>query len=129
MRKLYFLLVCVTTFIATVTHAQTIGITALNTPYNQNFNTLASTATSATVPTGWFFFENGAAGAAYTANNGASGTGDTYSYGATGNTERALGSLLSGSVTPVFGASFTNNTGAIITSIIVCEILHQMVYG
>lgn len=119
MRKLYFLLACVTTFICTVTHAQTISITALNSPYNQNFNTLASTATSATVPTGWFFFENGVAGTVYTANNGASNAGDTYSYGATGNTERALGSLFSGSVTPVFGASFTNNTGAIITTLTV----------
>ncbi|HEY8898025.1 MAG TPA: hypothetical protein VIM79_24535, partial [Niastella sp.] len=119
MRKLYFLLVCVTTFISTVTHAQTISIAALNTPYNQSFNSLAFTGTSATVPAGWFFFENGAAGAAYTANNGASNSGDTYSYGVTGNTERAFGCLLSGSVTPVLGASFTNNTGATITTLTV----------
>lgn len=119
MRKLYFLLVCVTSFICSVTYAQTIGITALNTPYNQNFNSLVSSSNSAVVPTGWFFFENGAAGAAYTANNGASGTGDTYSYGATGNTERALGSVQSNSVTPVFGASFTNNTGSTITTLTV----------
>jgi hypothetical protein len=121
MRKLYFLLACVTSIICSVTHAQTISITALNSPYNQDFNFLASTTppATATVPTGWFFFENGVAGTAYTANNGSSGSGDTYSYGATGNTERALGCLLSGSISPVFGASFTNNTGATITTLTV----------
>ncbi|RYZ44519.1 MAG: hypothetical protein EOP49_26910, partial [Sphingobacteriales bacterium] len=33
------------------------------------------------------------------------------------STERALGALLSGSVTPVIGASFTNNTAAVITTL------------
>ena len=41
-----------------------------------------------------------------------SNTGDTYSYGAAGSTDRALGGLRSGSLIPLFGACFTNNTGA-----------------
>ena len=48
-----------------------------------------------------------------------SNTGDTYSYGAAGSTERALGGLRSGTLIPIFGASFTNNTGTTIASLAV----------
>lgn len=53
----------------------------------------------------------------YAADNGGANTGDTYSYGTTGTTERALGSLRSGTLIPTYGAYFTNNTGTTITSI------------
>lgn len=118
MRKLYFLLVCVTAMFCTVTHAQ-INLSALNTAYTQDFNTLAATGTSSTVPAGWVFLENGLTTGVYTAGTGSSGTGDTYSFGAAGNTDRAFGSLLSGSVTPTLGAAFTNNTGSTVTTLTV----------
>lgn len=51
----------------------------------------------------------------YSADTGNSNTGDTYSYGATASTERALGSLRSGTLVSTFGAEFINNTGASIS--------------
>ncbi len=95
--------------------AGSISLTTLGTPYTQDFNTLASSGTSSTVPTGWDFAEIGTnANITYTAGTGSSTTGDTYSFGASGSTERAFGGLLSGSLNPTIGASFTNNTGATI---------------
>src|SRR4029078_3052638 len=55
----------------------------------------------------------------YAVDTGGSTTGDTYSYGAAGSTERALGQLRSGTLVPLFGACFTNNTGATIASLAV----------
>lgn len=96
----------------------TISLGALNVAYTQDFNTLANSGTSSTIPNGWDFLESGTnANATYTAGTGSSTTGDTYSFGAAASTERALGGLLSGSLTPTIGASFTNNTGGTIDSI------------
>lgn len=98
--------------------AGTISLTTPNVAYTQDFDTLANSGTSSTVPTGWDFAESGTnANTLYTANNGASNTGDTYSYGASGSSERAFGGLQSSSLNPTIGASFTNNTGVTITSL------------
>ena len=97
--------------------AGAISLTGFGIPYTQDFNTLASSGTSSTVPSGWDFFETGTnANALYTAGTGSSTAGDTYSFGDTSNIERAFGGLLSGSLTPLIGAQFTNNTGGTITS-------------
>lgn len=97
------------------------SLTTLGSAYLQDFNTLAITGTANTsLPLGWYLTESGGGARdneAYAADNGASGTGDTYSYGATGNTERAFGGLLSGTLTPILGASFTNNTGSTISQL------------
>jgi Lamin Tail Domain/FG-GAP-like repeat len=86
--------------------------------YTQDFNTLAATGTSGILPPDWVISETGTGGnAIYTAGNGSASTGDTYSFGATSSTERSLGGLQSGSVIPTFGASFTNNTGSVITAL------------
>ncbi len=67
---------------------------------------------------GWGFLETLAnANTSYTAGTGSGNAGDTYSFGATGSTERALGGLRSGTLAPILGAAFTNNTGATITSL------------
>ena len=42
-----------------------------------------------------------------------------YSFGAAASTERAFGGLRSGSLVPLVGASFTNNTGSAITQLAV----------
>ena len=93
--------------------------------YAQNFDTLASSGTSSTVPNGWAFFESGTnANTVYTAGTGSLNTGDTYSFGAASNSERAFGGLLSGSLIPTIGAEFSNDTGATIVSLAVgytCE--------
>jgi len=87
-------------------------------PAVQDFNTLASNGTSDVLPTGWFFVESGTnANTTYAADNGATNSGNTYSYGANGSGERALGGLLSGSVTPTFGARLRNDTGSTVTEL------------
>jgi hypothetical protein len=101
--------------------AQCISLTTSGSAYTQNFNSLASSGTSSTLPAGWFMLETGTnANTTYSAGTGSSNTGDTYSFGSTtAPTDRALGGLRSGSLVPLFGACFTNNTGAAITSLAV----------
>ena len=95
-----------------------INLTAIDTAYTQDFDTLAATGQSSVVPTGWAFVELGTnANTTYTAGTGSSNAGDTYSFGAAGSTERAFGSLLSGSLIPTIGVSFTNDTGSTISSL------------
>src|SRR3954462_3981669 len=103
--------------------------------YSQNFDTLSNTAntsnnaqsTAATTvpgwPDGWEFNEIGGGArdneqyAVDPTVGGGSTTGDTYSYGNQGSTDRALGQLRSGTLISTIGASFTNDTGAAITSL------------
>lgn len=98
--------------------AGSVSLTAVGTAYTENFDTLANTGTSSTTPNGWSLVESGTnANTTYTAGTGSANAGDTYSFGATGSSERAFGGLLSGSLTPTIGASFTNNTGATIARV------------
>lgn len=84
-----------------------ISINSGGTAYTQNFNTLANTGTSSTLPDGWEFLETGAnANSTYTAGTGSSNAGDTYSFGSVA-ADRALGTLRSGNLIPIIGASFT----------------------
>jgi len=100
--------------IALSSHAQ---ISLTGQPYAQDFNVLASSSTSSTMPAGWIFLESGTnANTLYTAGTGSGNSGDTYSFGTT-SSDRALGGLQSGSLIPSFGAHFINNTGSVITSI------------
>lgn len=81
-------------------------------PYTQNFDTLANTGTSSTVPLGWAFSESGAnANALYNAGTGSSNAGDTYSFGAAASSDRAFGGLRSGNLIPIVGVEFLNQTG------------------
>ena len=97
--------------------AGTISLAALDVAYTQDFDTLAATGTSSAVPLGWDFAEAGTnANTTYAASNGTPNTGDTYSFGDGGVAERAFGGLLSGSLVPTVGASFTNDTGSTIGS-------------
>ncbi|HKH60996.1 MAG TPA: hypothetical protein VKA49_09205, partial [Flavitalea sp.] len=85
--------------------------------YQQDFNTLASSGTSAALPSGWLFLESGTnANTLYSAGSGSGNAGDTYSFGIAGSNERAFGGLLSGSLTPTIGAFFINNTGSTLSS-------------
>ncbi len=92
------------------------SLTTSTLTYTQDFDTLAASGTSSTVPTGFGFAESGsAADNEYTAGTGSSATGDTYSFGT--DTDRAFGGLRSGSLVPTIGACFTNNTNGTINSI------------
>jgi len=98
--------------------AGSISLTVIDSPYSEDFNTLANSGTSSIVPNGWDFSETGTnANTSYTAGTGSLNSGDTYSFGAVSNTERAFGGLRSGSLVPVVGAQFTNNTISTITTL------------
>ncbi len=91
---------------------------SLVTSYTQDFNTLASTGTSATLPTGWLFSETLTnANGLYSAGTGSSTSGDTYSFGTSGSNERAFGTLQSGSLLSAIGAQIQNNSGTVITKL------------
>src|SRR2546426_4040708 len=93
--------------------AGTISLVAIGAAYTESFDTLANTGTSNVLPNGWALNESGTnANDSYAAGTGSSNAGNTYSFGAAGSTERALGGLQSGTLTPTIGASFTNNTGS-----------------
>ncbi len=114
--------VAVAVIVMSITHGAAastcISLATLGSAYTQDFNTLASTGLSSTLPTGWALSESGsAANTTYAAGTGSGTTGDTYSFGASGNTERAFGGLQSGSLIPTIGACFTNDTGSTITSL------------
>ncbi|MCL4265568.1 MAG: ExeM/NucH family extracellular endonuclease [Anaerolineae bacterium] len=96
----------------------TVSLTTLGAAYTQDFNTLANSGSSSVVPDGWHFAETGTnANTTYTAGTGSANSGDTYSFGASSSSDRAFGGLLSGSLVPAIGGSFTNNTGATINEI------------
>jgi predicted extracellular nuclease len=96
------------------------SLTAIDTAYTQDFDTLASSGQSDVLPTGWALAEAGSSAnndGRYTAGTGSSNAGDTYSFGTSGSPERAFGSLLSGTLIPLIGAAFTNDTGQTISSL------------
>ena len=113
--KKFTLLVVVLIFSFSSTALSQIQLT--NSGYLQDFNTLADTGTfSDALPDGWFIYEDGSDGdSLYSIGTGSSRTGDTYSFGSEDSTERALGSIRSGTVSPFYGADFINNSGDVIT--------------
>jgi hypothetical protein len=95
-------------------------------PYTQNFDTLANTGFSSSVPFGWSFVETGAnANTTYAAADGTSAAGNTYSYGQGASLNRAFGLLASESLQGQIGASFTNGLGVPITSVSISFIAEQ----
>lgn len=103
--------------------AAPVSLTTLGALYTQNFDTLSNTAGSTTNAlnlAGWQMSEGGGGARdneQYAVDTGGSATGDTYSYGSAGSTDRALGMLRSGTLIPLMGANFTNNTGSSIDSL------------
>ncbi|MEZ5484068.1 MAG: Ig-like domain-containing protein [Lysobacteraceae bacterium] len=88
------------------------------------FDTLASTGTSSSLPTGWYFLEaSGTTTATYQADDGSLNQGNVMSYGSSGSSDRGFGVLpgnaigSSGTLVADIGARITNFTGAPITSI------------
>src|SRR5262245_41982478 len=81
------------------------SLAALNAAYTQDFNTLAATGTvNPLAINGWYLDETGSStsnNGQYRASTGSDNAGDTYSFGT--DTDRALGTLLSGTLTPTIG--------------------------
>lgn len=95
-----------------------VSIAVHGVPVVQDFNGLAASGSSNVLPTGWVLSETGsAANDSYTASSGTLNTGNTYSFGAGTTSERAFGTLRSGTLAPTIGAVFINDTGTSITSL------------
>ncbi len=114
MKKIILLL---TVLICIQLNAQ-INITSNNFNYQQDFNSISNTGTSnpwtdnETI-LGWYSNR-----IIYRADNGGSNTGAIYSYGSTESTERALGSVASGSTNTIYyAARFVNNSSEKITRV------------
>ena len=108
------------------------SLTALGTAFTEDFNSLALSGTSSVLPLGWAFAESGSSAAnngLYAAGTGTGNGGDTYSFGASGSSDRAFGTLLSGTLTSTIGASFTNDTGATIGSLLISYVGEQWRLG
>lgn len=109
--------------LTTAAQAEAVQLEAPGSAYQQNFDTLANTVGStanASLPTGWAISEDGESGRnneLYAVDTGGSNSGDIVSYGTAGATDRALGSLRSGTLIPLFGIEFFNGTGATITAL------------
>jgi len=112
-----------------------ISLTTLGSAYTQNFDTLSNTAGSTTnnlTINGWAMTETGGGARdneQYAVDTGGSNTGDTFSYGAAAATDRAIGGLRSGTLIPVVGAEFTNDTGSTITSLLIAYVGEQWRLG
>lgn len=107
-----------------------VQLTAASLNYSQNFDTLASSGTSSSLPAGWAFLEGGSnANTTYAAGTGSDNAGNTYSFGKAGSTERALGGMRSGSLVPQFGVSFVNLAGRAIESVSIGYIGEQWRLG
>jgi|GEM_PF-1033819 len=108
-----------------------IGLTNAVPAYTQNFDSLASTGSTATwtdnvTLAGWYATESGGSGSfpgTYAVGTGSSTTGALYSFGVAGThaiTDRCLGSLSSGTPgTLYYGIRFKNNGTSTITSLMV----------
>ncbi|MBK9925000.1 MAG: ExeM/NucH family extracellular endonuclease [Anaerolineales bacterium] len=98
-----------------------ISLTTLGSAYTQDFDTLSNTGSANTLALdGWYLNEVGSSSAnngQYNTGTGSGTGGDVYSFGAAATTERAFGTLFSGTLTPTIGAQFTNNTGSTVTSL------------
>jgi hypothetical protein len=101
------------------------SITALNSPLTENFNSLATAGTgnawSDNVTISGMFAQFGAVPTnptTYRASTGSDNTGAIYSFGSTSSTDRAFGSIASGTTGDIFwGFKLTNNTGTTITAL------------
>lgn len=81
--------------------------------YSQSFNT-----STATVPAGWNFSESGGnSNSSFSTGTGGGSGGDTYFFGT--SNEWAFGGLQSANLIPTIGASFKNETGAKIISVVI----------
>lgn len=101
-------------------NSQAFTFSASQLEYNENFDGMGAAGTA--YVTGWTAIRSagtGAAGATLSmaANDGSANSGNAYNAGASGSSERAFGTLASGSTVPALGASFVNGTGAVITSV------------
>lgn len=117
MKKIYSLAVVL---MSSVAFSQ-ISLTTSGVAYSQNFDGMGTTTV---LPSGWSALRSSGSGTVGQAlspivNDGTSNTGAVFNVGSVGSSDRALGTIASGSTVPAFGAQFTNNTGAAVTSLVI----------
>ena len=101
-----------------VSASASIPITVLGLPYTQNFDSLSNSIESAEMPDGWTLLESGtSANGTYMPGIGDKNTPDTYSFGSKDDNDRALGGVQGSDLVPLFGASFSNETGKVIDTL------------
>lgn len=118
MKRLYFLAGLIFCLFSETSLCQ-ITLATTNGSFSENFDVMGSSGTS--LPTGWAALRYDGSGTAYAALSpavtaGSTNSGNVYNVGTAAATDRALGTLASGTTIPAFGASFINNTGSNITS-------------
>ena len=106
---------------AAVSAQAAVSVTSAAFNYSQSFDSLASTGSTAfvndTTLVGWSLFRGAGSSLAVTAGTGSANGGGFYSFGSAGSTERALGSVASGStLTLNYALALTNNTGVALDS-------------
>lgn len=99
----------------------TVSVSSVAFNYSQSFDSLASTGSITFVNdstlTGWSLFRGSGTSLTVTAGTGSSNAGGFYSFGDAGSTERALGSVASGTTgTLTYALALTNNTGLALDS-------------
>ena len=82
--------------------------------YTEDLDSLVSSGSSSQVPVGWSIYDGDGL---MIADDGSHGGAGLYSYGSTGSQFRALGSIASAAMAPMFGACFQNATGGNLSSI------------
>jgi len=92
--------------------ASTVVLSASGVPYLQNFDGLSSSAASSELPDGWSILESGSgANGLYQPSSGTNAAPDLYSFGSVDSTDRSLGGIFGPDLDPLFGVSFSNQTG------------------
>src|SRR5206468_2090941 len=96
--------------------------------YNENFDSMGSS--SASYVPGWTAIRaagSGTVGATLTPaiSTGSDTGGNVYSVGSSAASDRAFGTLASGTTVPRMGASLKNSTGGTITSISLSGVMEQ----
>lgn len=99
----------------------TVSVTSTAFNYSQSFDSLASTGSTAfvndTTLVGWSLFRAAGTSLAVASGTGSSNAGGFYSFGSAGSSERALGSVASGSTgTLNYALALTNNSGVALNS-------------
>ncbi|HVG14861.1 MAG TPA: choice-of-anchor J domain-containing protein [Chitinophagaceae bacterium] len=128
MKKLYVASLLLLAFFLHNQVSAQISLTTANGSYSENFDGMGATGT--VLPTGWSALRlagTGTIGAALPplVTDGSANSGGVFNAGITAATDRALGSLASGSTIPVFGTSFINNSVSIINSITISGFSEQ----
>lgn len=113
--KKNFTIVCLA--LASTSFYAQVALTAVGVAVTENFDSM-----STALPTGWSAYRSAGTGVigqalSPTVDNGSASSGGIYNVGTASASDRALGSIGSGSTSPAYGAQLMNSTGSAMTSL------------